>query len=94
MTSRRILLLPIYPLALSACISLNPTPNNQGYGLTDVEAKAARMNAMETEMMDRESRKAQMRDEAEVRAWEKNISRPDVPSYGYGGYGSSRDRYR
>jgi hypothetical protein len=60
---------------LTGCI-VNPTP--------DAETKAAQFNAMQTKAIDRQSiredqllRKEGLRDEAEVRAWESNISRPN-----------------
>lgn len=64
-------------LALAGCI-VNPTPNAGQFHMSDAETKAAQYNALQTQMMDREAAKAKLRDEAEVRAWEKNITRPQT----------------
>ena len=68
---------------LSGCM-MNPTPNAGQFHMSDAETKAAQYNAMQTKAMDRQSirqdqllRKEGLRDEAEVRAWESNISRPN-----------------
>jgi hypothetical protein len=68
---------------LTGCI-VNPTPNAGQFHMTDAETKAAQFNAMQTKAIDRQSiredqllRKEGLRDEAEVRAWESNISRPN-----------------
>jgi hypothetical protein len=62
---------------------INPSPSAKDFSLSADEAKTAQYNAMQTKMMDRESRrldreehKDALRDEAEVRAWEQNISTP------------------
>jgi hypothetical protein len=67
----------------SGCM-MNPTPNAGQFHMSDAETKAAQYNAMQTKAMDRASiredqllRKEGLRDEAEVRAWESNISRPN-----------------
>ncbi len=65
----------------SGCM-MNPTPNAGQFHMSDAETKAAQYNAMQTKAMDRASiredqllRKEGLRDEAEVRAWESNITR-------------------
>jgi len=63
-------------LLISGCI-VNPTPNAGHFSMTDAETKAAQYNSQQTFNTDRENRKAILRDEAEVRAWESNISRPN-----------------
>lgn len=76
--------LMIAMLATSVGCMMNPTPNAGQFHMSDAEAKAAQYNAMQTKAMDRQSirqdqllRKEGLRDEAEVRAWESNISRPN-----------------
>jgi hypothetical protein len=68
-------------LFFSGCM-MNPTPNAGQFHMSDAETKAAQYNAMQTKAMDRASiredqllRKEGLRDEAEVRAWESNITR-------------------
>ncbi len=68
---------------VSGCM-MNPTPNAGQFHMSDAETKAAQYNAMQTKAMDRASiredqllRKEGLRDEAEVRAWESNITRPN-----------------
>jgi|688.fasta_scaffold2315474_1 hypothetical protein len=70
-------------ILVSGCM-MNPTPNAGQFHMSDAETKAAQYNAMQTKAMDRASiredqllRKEGLRDEAEVRAWESNISRPN-----------------
>lgn len=71
-------------LALSGCY-VNTAPNSTEFHMSDADAKAAQWNAMQTKAMDRQSerqdqllKKDGLRDEAEVRSWEKNITKPST----------------
>jgi hypothetical protein len=73
----------VVSLIFSGCI-MNPTPNAGQFHMSDADTKASQFNAMQTKALDRASmredqllRKEGLRDEAEVRAWESNISRPN-----------------
>ncbi|MEQ1638347.1 MAG: hypothetical protein ABL903_16830 [Methylococcales bacterium] len=65
-----------FALSTAGCIQ-NPTPNAGSFSMTDAQTKAAQYNVLQTQNADREARKGILRDEAEVRAWESNISRPN-----------------
>jgi hypothetical protein len=76
--------------AFSGGCVVNPVPNAGQFHMSDAETKAAQYNAMQTKAMDRESirqdqqlRKEALRDEAEVRAWESNITKPSTTNVIY-----------
>lgn len=73
----KLCLVSFFALNIIGCI-VNPTPNSGTYTMTDTEVKAVQYNALQTQNADREARKAMLRDEAEIRAWEKNISSPNA----------------
>ncbi len=63
-------------LLVGGCI-VNPTPNAGHFSMSEAETKAAQYNSLQTFNADREAHRAVLRDEAEVRAWESNITRPN-----------------
>jgi hypothetical protein len=65
-----------FAMLVSGCIT-NPTPNAGHFSMTEAETKAAQYNSLQTLNADREAHRAILRDEAEVRAWESNITRPN-----------------
>lgn len=65
----------ILALSLVGCI-VNPTPNAGAFAMTEAQTKAAQFNALQTQNIDREAHRGKLRDEAEARAWERNISVP------------------
>jgi len=65
----------ISALSIVGCI-VNPTPNAGAFSMTEVQTKAAQYNALQTQNTDREAHRGKLRDEVEVRAWERNISAP------------------
>jgi hypothetical protein len=62
--------------SVAGCV-VNPTPNAGYYSMSDAQTKAAQFNALQTQNIDREAHRGMLRDEAEVRAWESNISKPN-----------------
>lgn len=67
----------ILALSLVGCI-VNPTPNAGAFSMTEAQTKAAQYNALQTQNTDREAHRGKLRDDAEVRAWERNISSPNT----------------
>jgi hypothetical protein len=63
-------------LSVGGCI-VNPTPNAGQFSMSEAETKATQYNSLQTFNADREAHRAVLRDEAEVRAWESNITRPN-----------------
>ena len=71
-------------LTLNGCY-VNTAPNSGEFHMSDADTKAAQWNAMQTKAMDRQSerqdqllKKDGLRDEAEVRSWERNITKPNT----------------
>ncbi|MDD5275726.1 MAG: hypothetical protein PHR16_06560 [Methylovulum sp.] len=67
----------ISALSVAGCI-INPTPNAGSFSMTEAQTKAAQYNALQTQNTDREAHRGKLRDEIEVRAWERNISAPNT----------------